>query len=102
MTNLQAAQSTIASNYPFDDEAFKAGLISVGLDPDADQIAGKGFDLALAGLILFLITSADVSEGGYSVKLDRDALMKVRNSLLAKWDSQVPTGATLRDRTYYW
>lgn len=102
MTNWESAKISVGSNYPFDDEAYKVGLTSVGLDPNAEMIAGKQYDLAVAQLILFLITSADISEGGYSVKLDRDAMLKVRKALLDKWDSSIPTGPTLRDRTYLW
>lgn len=103
MKNWEAAQHSVGSNYPFDDEAYKVGLQLAGLDPDAEQITGKEFDLAVAALILFLITSADISEGGYAVKLDRDALFRVRQSLLDKWDDPTPNGGpTLRDRTYLW
>ena len=102
MNNLEAAKNIIASNYPFDDNAFKTGLASAGLDSEAPFAPGKSFDLAIAQVILFLITSADVSEGGYSVKLDRNALVKTRIALLSKWDSAIPAGATLQDRTYKW
>lgn len=102
MTNWESAKVTVGSNYPFDDQAYKVGLTSVGLDPDAEMVPGKQYDLAVANLILYLITSADISEGGYSVKLDRDAMFKVRQALLAKWDSPLPEGPVLRDRSYLW
>lgn len=103
MENWEAAKTSVGSNYPFDEQAYKVGLTQVGLDPNAEFQAGKAFDLAVAQLILFLITSADISEGGYSVKLDRDALFRVRQSLLDKWDDPTPSGGpTLRDRTYLW
>lgn len=102
MTNLETAKSTIASNYPFDDDAYAASLTLVGLDPSAETVPGKGFDIAVAQMILFLITSADVSEGGYAVKLDRDAMFRVRQALLDKWDSGIPAGPILKDRTYKW
>lgn len=103
MNNWETAKSSVGSNYPFDDTAYQVGLLTAGLDPDAEFQPGKAFDLAVAQLILFLITSADISEGGYSTKLDRDALMRVRQSLLDKWDDPTPSGGpTLRDRTYLW
>jgi|SRR5690606_13005762 len=102
MLNWLAAKNTVGSNYPFDDEAYKVGLTSVGLDPNVEMVPGKGFDLAIAQLILYLITSADISEGGYSVELDRDALFRVRQALLDKWDSNIPSGPILRDRSYLW
>lgn len=102
-TNWEAAKSSIGANYPFDDEAYKVGLTQVGLDPDAEFAPGKGFDLGIAQLILLLITSADIKEGGYAVSLDRDALFRVRQSLLDKWDDPSPNGGPiLRNRTWMW
>lgn len=102
MTNWESAKVSVGSNYPFDDQAYKSGLASAGLDPNAEMVAGKSYDLGVAELILYLITSADISEGGYSVKLDRDAMFKVRAALLAKWGAVDPSGAIIRDRTYLW
>lgn|SRR5690606_19986528 len=102
MTNQEAAKSSVGSNYPFDDEAFKVGLTSVGLDPEAEFAPGKAYDLAIAQLILYLITAADIREGGYAVNLDRDAMFRVRKALLDKWDSTIPDGPVIRNRTYMW
>lgn len=103
MENWEAAKSSVGSNYPFDDEAYKVGLTSVGLDPTAEFTPGKSFDLGIAHLILFLIMSADIKEGGYAVSLDRDALFRVRQSLLDKWDVQTPSGGpVLRDKSFLW
>lgn len=102
MTNLEAAKAAIGANYPWTDDSFRLGLVGQGLDPAAQQAPGKSFDLALAALILYLITSADIREGGYAVSLDRDAMLAARRALLSKWDQPDGTGPTLRDRTYMW
>lgn len=102
MTNLEAAKAAIGANYPWEDATFKLGIVSSGLDPDTPVTPGRDFDIALAALILFLITAADVQEGGYSVKLDRTAMLNVRKTLLAKWDVAEGGGPTLRDRTHLW
>lgn len=102
MTNLEAAKAAVGANYPWNDTTFQLGLVSVGLDPAAQMVSGKAFDAALAALILYLITSADITEGGYSVKLDRKAMLEARKALLAKWDLPDGTGPTLRDRTNLW
>lgn len=102
MTNLEAAKAAIGANYPWTDDSFRLGLVGQGLDPQATQDPGKKFDLALAALVLYLITSADIKEGGYAVNLDRDAMLAARKALLAKWDEPDGTGAILRDRTYMW
>lgn len=102
MTNLEAAKAAIGANYPWSDNSYRLGLAGQGLNPTATQVPGKGFDLALADLILYLITAADIAEGGYSVKLDRDAMLAARKALLGKWDAPDMSGAVLRDRTYLW
>ena len=46
----------------------------------------QAVDMCMAGLLLTLITSADVTEDDVSIKLpSRDVLMKVRTSLIEKW-----------------
>lgn len=102
MTNLEAAKAAIGANYPWTDNAYRIGIIKSGLDPDAETVPGKSFDLALAALILYLITAADIREGGYAVSLDRDAMLAARKALLAPWDQSDGLGPTLRDRTYMW
>lgn len=102
MTNLEAAKAAIGANYPWTDNAFELGLVTAGLNPTAVQVPGKDFDLALAALILYLITTADIKEGGYAVSLDRDAMLLARKALLEKWDVVDGTGPILRDRTNRW
>lgn len=102
MTNLEAAKAGIGANYPFDDETYELGLANVGLDKDGAFVAGKTFDYALASLILLLIASADIREGGYAVSLDREALLKVRSALLFKWGLPDNTQPYLKNKSYLW
>ncbi len=102
MTNLEAAKAAIGANYPWTDNAFELGLAKQGLNPTDTVVPGKSFDLAMAALILYLITAADIREGGYAVSLDRDAMLEARKALLAPWDEPDGTGPYLRDRTYMW
>lgn len=102
MTNLEAAKAAIGANYPWTDTTFELGLAKQGLDPEEMMVPGKSFDLALAALILYLITAADIREGGYAVSLDRGALLDARKALLAPWDEPDGLGPYLRDRTYMW
>ena len=103
MTNLEVSKSLIGTNYPFEDSAYISGLLHAGVDPDAEYLPGREFDLALASSILFLITAADIKEGGYSASLDRNAMLKVRQSLLDRWDVVGPeAGAYLRNRSKLW
>lgn len=102
MTNLEAAKAAIGANYPFDENTYLLGLGQAGLDPTLEFVAGRDFDLALADLILYLIASADISEGGYSVKLDRDALLELRRRWRRKWGLPDEDAPILKDRTYLW
>lgn len=103
MTNLEAAKAAIGQNYPFDEASYILALSGAGLDPAAEQVPGKEFDLALADSILYLITSAQrISEGGYTVEIDTDALLKLYEILRRKWDKPDYSGPILRDRTWMW
>lgn len=103
MTNLEVSKNLIGTNYPFEDSVYSSGLLHAGVDPEAEYEAGMEFDLALASSILFLITAADIKEGGYSVTLDRNAMLKVRQSLLDRWDIVRPdTGPYLRNKSKLW
>lgn len=101
MTNLEASKNLIGTNYPFEDATFVTGLLREGVNPDEAFTPGKTFDLALASMIIFLITAADVKEGGYSVTLDRNAMLQTRAGLLNKWDSS-KGGTYIRDRSQLW
>lgn len=105
MTNLEAAKAAIGANTDIPDETYLVGLVSSGLDPNTDMVAGKEFDLALAALILYIITAAKrVTESQYTVEIDADALLRARRALLAKWgveDDSIER-PTLRNKSYLW
>lgn len=103
MTNLKVAEDLIGSNYPFDEDTFNTGLLVAGIDPGADFVPGKSFDIAFASFIMFLTSAATkISEGGYTVEIDPKNLLNLRKVLLAKWGISDNMGATLVDRTYLW
>lgn len=103
MTNLETVKALIGSNYPFDEETFLAGLALSGLDPNDVFVSGKVSDIAFADFILFLTASARrISEGGYTIEIDTDALFRLRKILLDRWGIADGEGATLRNKTYLW
>lgn len=103
MTNIEAVKALIGSNYPYDEGLFESGLTMSCLDPNAIFEAGKTTDIAFADFILFLTTSASrISEGGYTVEINIDALFRVRNILLNRWGVSTNEGAVLIDKTYTW
>lgn len=103
MTNLQALQSVIGGNYPFDANMYTKALIDasaipgcLNLDPADDYSATniKTVDLAIAGLIFTVILSPDIAEGGYKVsQSDKNALTTLRNQLLSKYGLTPVTGS---------
>lgn len=106
MTNLEALQSVIGGNYPFDENAYQKNLLDNGLNAsDAYSSANiKAIDICFAGMLLTVITSVDIKEGGYSVtNADRDALIKVMNGIYTKYGLPIFVGAAkLNDASNKW
>ena len=85
-TKKQALRAAI--NYPLSDDAITKALIEAGLNGDDEFTAAdsKAIDICAAGLILVLITSANETEGGFSLSVsDRTSLLTTRSLLLRKW-----------------
>lgn len=86
MTIKEALLSTVSFNLPnnrIDKALIDADLIA---DEIYSKDAEKGVDLCMAGLLLTLLTVADVTEDDVSIKLpSRDVLLKVYATLLNKW-----------------
>ena len=106
MTNLEAVKSTVGINYPLEENTFLKALVDAGLTPEAEYVkeSGKAVDLCAAALILVLLTSADVQEGGYRVSIsERSALERTRKALLAKHGLSDGTGPVINgSATYLW
>nr|WP_167293447.1 DUF6706 family protein [Pedobacter sp. SG908] len=69
-------------------------LIDASLNGNAiyAKDAEKAIDLCMAGLLLTLMTTADVTEDDVSIKIpDRAQLLKVYKALLGKWGEVDPT-----------
>lgn len=102
ITNIEALQSVIGINYPFNDNMYSKAFIDasilpgcLNLNPTDEYVSAnaKTVDLCVAGLILTVILSPDIKEGGYSVtQADRQALLTLRSQLLAKYGISSGTG----------
>jgi uncharacterized protein DUF6706 len=104
MTNLQALQSIIGVNYPFDANMYSKALIDQGLTEDGtysiDNV--KAIDLAFAGLIQTVLVSPDIAEGGYKItQADRNTLEALRISILNKYGLAPSTGF-VTDKSNLW
>ena len=106
MTTLKALQSKAGLNYPFTEDTCLTALIEQGLTGSEQYSIEyvEQVEKACAGLILALVTSADVTEGGYSVSLpNRDALIKVYNIYANKWGwPEYDDQPTITDKSFLW
>ncbi len=86
MTIKEALTSTV--NFSLPDNRVEKALIDADLigTADYDKTAEKAVDLCMAGLLLTLMTSADVTEDDVSIKLPgREFILKTRQALIDKW-----------------
>lgn len=101
MTNLEALKFKI--NYPLQEGSFSLALIEADIDPSLEfnKVNSKALDIAASGLILQILTSPNISEGGYSISIsDKEALLKLRSMLLAKWDLPDTEASTINDASF--
>lgn len=91
MTNLEVLQSKVAG-YPVDGNTFEAILIDRGLSALAEYSGkSKAFELAHADLYIVLLTSANITEGGFQISMtDKSNFMKFASGIYRKWDEPNP------------
>ena len=93
MTNLEAIKGAL--NYPLSDNSFILALTKRGLVETATYIDCQGFDLSYADAIVTLITTPNISEGGYSLSIsDKATLIKLANGIYAKCGVKSPLNPT--------
>jgi hypothetical protein len=104
MTNQEALSASV--NYPVDKVKIQKILIDNGLN-DSDNYAGtsKQFELATAALYVLLVTSANLSEGDFTVSAtDKALLVNLANGIYSKYgvDSPLSKKSTIKNRSNYW
>lgn len=104
MTNIEYVRAIMGVNYPLDDAFFTATLTGNGIDPESEFVKGKEFDIALANSLIFLLASAErISEGGYTVQLNLDAIRSLISLLFNRWGLPDPLAERrLIDITNQW
>lgn len=103
MTVKEALISTV--NFPLPENRIEKSLIDAGLSGQATygQSDAQAVDMCMAGLLLTLITSPDVTEDDVSIKLpSREVLMKVRVSLIDKWAPVVVDSKPIVKQVRFW
>jgi hypothetical protein len=99
MTYLEAIKAKLS--YPLSDNAFILALSDRGLDSTEYYTSGESFDLAYADSIVMLLTTPNVSEGGYSISLtDKTALTKLANGIYAKYGALNPLSSLKPTATF--
>ena len=75
-------------NFPLPDFRIEKALIDSVLDGEAvyAKTDEKAVDLAMAGLLLTLATSGNITEGGFKLDMpNADSLRSLRITILNKW-----------------
>lgn len=95
MTNIEALKAKVG--YPLSDNSLKLALTDRGLtDSETYSTANKkALELAYADCLMTLMSSPNVSEGGYSISLSEKATIKsIATGIYQKWgisDHSAPT-----------
>lgn len=90
ITNLQALAGTV--NYPIDDVKLQKILIDRNIDESSNYTGlNKSFELATADVYVLLITSANISEGGYQISMtDKSNMIKLASGIYSKYGVSNP------------
>ena len=90
MTNLEALQSLV--EYRDNDDRFTKALLDQDISPHEKYTADNkaSLDLAAIDIIEYLLSHPKFKEGDTEISYDKNALVFLRNSILAKYDQQEP------------
>ena len=100
MTILEAIKESVG--YPISNNRasmalIKRGILNAGEEVTQSFLNSKEFELATADLMFWLITTANVSEGGYSVSLTEKASIKaIASGIYSKWGVSDPSEPTVK------
>lgn len=84
MTNLEAIRAKL--NYPLSENAFILALQDRGLVAEDAYSNKRSLELTYADLCYTLISSPNITEGGYQISLtDKASLIKLADSIFAKY-----------------
>ncbi|HCY40441.1 MAG TPA: hypothetical protein DHV48_03670 [Prolixibacteraceae bacterium] len=99
MTILEAIKEAIG--YPISDNRANMTLIKRGLSGTSEAtqaiLNSREFELATADLIYWMITTPNISEGGYSLSIsDKKTLKDIASGIFSKWGVSDPTTPTAK------
>jgi hypothetical protein len=104
MTNFEALRAMLT--YPVDDAMLTLALTNRGIAPtgltenDTYTIGNKeSVDLAYADILMLLVSSPNISEGGYSVSLaDKASLKEVANGIYDRYNKRKTSNPKIKFR----
>jgi hypothetical protein len=103
LTNLQAISGSV--NYPVQEVKLKKILIDRGIE-ESEFYTGmnQSFELATADVMVLLVSSANITEGGYQISLtDKTNLLDLANLTYTKYgEKTVATKPEIRNRSNAW
>lgn len=97
MTNLEAIKAKVG--YPLSDNAFILALENRSLvTTETYSLSNlQSLELAQADLIYTLVSSPNISEGGYSISLsDKKSLIDLANGIYTKYGQSSPMQPTAK------
>lgn len=102
MTNLEALKAAV--NYPISTNQATLALLDRSLTPaDTYTAVSKEFELAKADILMLLISSANIAEGGYSISMtDKSNMMKMASQIYTKHGVSNPLAPQIKDASNRW
>lgn len=102
MNNLEALSASV--NYPVDEIKLQKALIDRSINPDgAYSGVTKAFELATADIYVLLVSSANISEGGFQISMtDKSNMMKIASGIFDKYGVENPLKPKIKNRSYNW
>ena len=98
MTNLEALKAKV--NYPLSDNAFILALSDRGLVSSAVYADRRSLELAQADLLYTIISSPNITEGGYSISVtEKSTIVKIIDSIYKKYGIPNPLRPTATFRS---
>lgn len=102
MNNLEALSASV--NYPVDEIKLQKALIDRAIEPESNYTGlTKSFELATADIYVLLITSANISEGGFQISMtDKSNMIKLASGIFDKYGVENPLKPKIKNRSYNW
>jgi len=99
MTNLEAITAKL--NYPLSENTFIVALEDRGVVSDAVYATCEAFELAYADTIITLVTTPNITEGGYSISMsEKKTLLSIADKIYTKYSVANPLGSLKKKATF--